>query len=178
MVTYSKYIDSQVHDWYDSSNLLYSRCYDSNKPTVTLKVVFSDGRTYVYRDVDKNDYIALKNAASNGKAFSQFIRMKYQGKRIADTSREELDQLKQTLQEMEQGISETRNSELIYEIRFNDETGDFALYIGGKRIFRGKEGEVSIINLFKSMNVNYMMSECDDQDFVTDEDEELISNNQ
>lgn len=174
MITYSKYIDAQLHDWYDSSNLLYSKCYDNEGETVTLKVVFSDGRTYVYRDVAKSDYLALKTAESNGKAFGQYIRPKYKGVRISDTSKEQLEQLRQSFIEMEQNLTESRNSDLIYQMRYDDKTGRFALYLGNKRIFRGIEGQVSIINLFKSLNINYGMAEADDQDFVTDENEEAI----
>lgn len=177
MVIYSKYIDSKLHDWYDSSNLLYSKCYDTNGPTVNLIIVFSDGRTYRYKDVDKHDFYSFKTAQSNGKAFSQFIRPKYKGERIMDTPKEKLDELRESYINMERNIEETRNSDLVYEMRYDNETGDVALYLGGRRIFRGKENEISIINLFQCMNIRYGMKEGTEEDFKLIEDEEKLTIN-
>lgn len=174
MITYNKYIDTIVHTWYDSSNLLYSKCYDSTLPTVTLNVVFSDGRTYKYLDVAKDDYLQFQMAQSNGKAFGQIIRPKYKGIRMADTSKEQLDQLREQLVNMDNVIAESRNSDLVYNMKFDDQTGQFALYLGNRRVFRGVEGQVSIINLLKSLNINYTMSEATPEDFVTDEKDNSI----
>lgn len=174
MITYNKYIDTIIHTWYDSSNLLYSKCYDNASATVTLNIVFGDGRTYKYLDVDKNDFLQFQMAQSNGKAFAQFIRPKYKGIRMADTSKEELEQLREQLVNMDNTVSETKNSDLVYSMKYDDKTGQFALYLGNRRIFRGVEGQVSIINLFKSLNINYMMSEATAEDFVTDEKADSI----
>lgn len=174
MITFSKYIDSKEHNWYDSSNLLYSRCYDRPGDVVTLKIVFSDGRSYVYYDVTKNDYLSFKTADSNGKAFAKFIRPKYKYARLSDTSKEDLEKLRQSFIEEEHDLTEAKTSDIIYHIKFDDETGRFALYLGNRRIHRGIEGEESIINLFKSMNINYSMSEANDSDFESDENEESI----
>ena len=178
MLTYTKYIDNQSHDWYDSSNLLYSLAYDNNGPTVTLKVVFHDGRTYRYRDVDKQDFISFRMAQSNGKAFGQYIRNKYKGERLSDTSKEKLEELRQEHIHDEQEIDDSRNSDLVYEMRYIEKTRDLALYLGGKRKFRGKEGEISAINLLKCMNIHFNMKESvDETDFITDENEDRINLN-
>ena len=74
MIVYNKYLDNQDYTWYDSSNVLFSKCYDDpNSNTKTLKIVFKNGRTYIYKDVDINDYITFKTAQSNGQAVNTFI---------------------------------------------------------------------------------------------------------
>lgn len=41
MIVYNKYLDNQDYTWYDSSNVLFSKCYDDpNSNTKTLKIVF------------------------------------------------------------------------------------------------------------------------------------------
>ena len=55
MIVYNKYLDNQDYTWYNSSNVLFSKCYDDpNSNTKTLKIVFKNGRTYIYKDVDIN----------------------------------------------------------------------------------------------------------------------------
>ena len=174
MIIYQKYIDMIMHTWYDSSNLLYSKCYDSNGPTATLNVVFADGRTYKYKDVYKEDFMQLQSAPSNGKAFGQYIRSKYQGIRMADTSREDLENLKQELINMDTAIQETRHSDLVYNVKYDNATGNVALYRGTQRIFRGVEGQISLLNLLRCMNIQFGMSEATEEDFTTDEASDSI----
>lgn len=68
--------------WYDSSNILYSKCNDKE---ALLEIVFkpkkSDATTasrYVYKDMDMFKYLQFRNGItttlSNGKAFHEFIR--------------------------------------------------------------------------------------------------------
>ncbi len=65
--------------WYDSSNVFYSECEDGNTAKKTLRVVFKNGATYQYRDVDVNDYIMFIAGGvdgSNGKALNEFVKKK------------------------------------------------------------------------------------------------------
>lgn len=55
----------------------------------------------------------------------------------------------------------------------NDITGDFALKLNGKTIYRGVEGQVSILNLLKCMNINFSMSEDYEPEEDNIEDNEL-----
>ena len=60
MIVYNKYINNEDYTWYDSSNVIFSKCYDNNSDSKTLKIVFKDGRTYLYKDVATMDYISFK----------------------------------------------------------------------------------------------------------------------
>jgi hypothetical protein len=76
----SEYKDNVDKVWYDSSNIYYSECDDKNDSLKDLKVVFSDGRTYLYENVDVNDYLMFKTAfttgGSQGKALNKYISTK------------------------------------------------------------------------------------------------------
>ena len=53
MIVYNRYVNQEDHVWYESSNIIYSKCYDTqNSKFKSLKIVFKGGRTYLYRDVD------------------------------------------------------------------------------------------------------------------------------
>ena len=117
MIVYNKYLDNQDYTWYDSSNVLFSKCYDDpNSNTKTLKIVFKNGRTYIYKDVDINDYLTLKTAQSNGQAVNTSIIKKYKGVRISDTDVDKLTELRDKFINDEKEISETPLKDLIYKI--------------------------------------------------------------
>ena len=94
-IIYNKYINNRDHNWYDSSNVLYSVCYDTNADKKTLKIVFKQGRTYLYKDVNVNDYLMFKNSESHGKSVNEYIIKKYKGVRLSDTSEDTLNTLKE-----------------------------------------------------------------------------------
>jgi hypothetical protein len=86
------------HCFYESSNILYSRLSDfDTTPLKTLVIVFHEGRTYRYENVDVNDYLLFRESfnpsasdeKSSGKAFWKYIR-KYPATRIEDTKPEEI----------------------------------------------------------------------------------------
>lgn len=65
--------------WYDSSNVFYSECEDGDTVKKVLRVVFKNGATYQYSDVDVNDYIMFIAGGadnSNGKALNEFVKKK------------------------------------------------------------------------------------------------------
>ena len=155
MIVYNKYTNLRDHVWYSSSNVIYSECIDSDTELKTLKIVFKEGRTYMYRDVNVEDYIRFKNAESNGKAFNQFIK-KYECVRMPDTEASTLDEMMKSFQEEDTQTSEAF-SNLQYTLVVNDKTGEFTLQLNGKDIFSGIEGQVSIVRLLKSMNIAYAM---------------------
>ena len=80
--------------WYDSSNVFYSECEDTDTAMKVLRVVFKNGAQYQYHDVDVNDYlmfIAGGTDNSNGKALNEFVKKKkcpYE--RIEDADKEAL----------------------------------------------------------------------------------------
>lgn len=175
MIIYNKYVNNEDYVWYDSSNIVFSKCYDNNQTTKTLKVVFKNGRTYVYKDVNAGDYICFKTSPSNGKAINDFIIKKYKGVRIMDTNVDKLNEMKERFINEEKEIVEQPISNLLYHIDGNNETGEFRLKINGKTIYSGFENQVSIFNLFKSMNINYSYDNVDSFDNESDElNEEII----
>lgn len=65
------------HCWYESSTILYSKCYDKKNDYKDLDVTFKDGRTYRYFKVSVQDYLLFKNGGlsgdSQGKALNRYI---------------------------------------------------------------------------------------------------------
>lgn len=176
MIVYNKYLDNQDYTWYDSSNVLFSKCYDNpNSNTKTLKIVFKNGRTYIYKDVDINDYLTFKTAQSNGQAVNTSIIKKYKGVRISDTDVDKLSELREKFVNDEKEISETPLKELIYKVNYNEQCGEFTLVIGDKVIYHGNESKVSLFSLFKSMNIAYSLNVVDKIDYETDENKENIT---
>lgn len=174
MKIYSKYENGQEFCWYNSSNTLFSKCYDNPGDLKAVKVIFKSGATYLYKNVDINDYIAFRDAESNGHAFFKHIR-KYEGVRIQDTDLDKLEEMKNKFMNDSQELQETKVSDLGYVIEYCETDGSFVLKLANKVIFSGVEGNVSIVNLFKSMGINCIMKEVDKIDNETDENEDKIN---
>lgn len=83
MIKFNKYENDLDKSWYDSSNVFYSECDDHDNDLKTVRVTFSNGRTYEYEKVNVTDYLMFRNSPSQGTAFNQYIR-KYENKRIED----------------------------------------------------------------------------------------------
>lgn len=170
-IVYNKYNNNKDHTWYDSSNVKYSVCYDTNADKKILKVVFNQGRTYLYKDVDVNDYLLFRNSESHGKSVNTFIVKKYKGVRLPDTTDEELDKLKEEFMK-DSKVIENAFSNLVYHMEINGDTKEFRLYLNNKLIYEGIENKVSITRLLKCMNINYSFSEM--KNHITSE-EDFIS---
>ena len=159
MVIYNKYVNKVDHTWYDSSNLVYTACYDNEGDNKVLKVVFKGGRTYIYKDVSANDYLMFsKGAESNGEQFNRHIVKKYKGVRLTDTNLDKLEELKKSFMDENKEIEEALTN-LSYHMDINEKTGEFRLKLNDKTIYEGVEGQVSIVNLFNSMHLLYSVSE-------------------
>ena len=174
MKRYSKYENGQEFCWYDSSNTLFSKCYDNPGELKVVKIIFKNGRTYLYKDVDINDYIAFRDAESNGVAFNKHIK-KYVPTRIQDTDLSKLEEMKQKFMGDNQEVQESKVSDLGYVIEFCDSTGEFVLKLKDKVVYSGVEGSVSVVNLFKSMGINCVFQSVDQIDNETDENEDKIN---
>lgn len=90
------YNDNVDHNWYDSSNVLYTECIDTDEEKKILKVVFSNGSQYQYKDVPVMDYLVFREDASQGKALNRIIKGgKYPYEKLenanTDLLKEELD---------------------------------------------------------------------------------------
>ena len=146
-------------------------------------MVFKGGRTYIYKDVDVNDYVLFtRTASSNGEAFNKNIVKKYKGVRVSDTDLSQLEEMRKEYADENKKI-ENALSPLSYTLQLNDKTGEFRLILDGKTIYEGVEGQVSIVNLFNSMHIDYGTTELEDnlsteQDFIDNVEKlEPINNN-
>lgn len=176
MIIYNKYVNQQDYTWYDSSNVIFSKCYDNAESnTKTLKIVFKNGRTYLYKDVDINDYLTFKTAQSNGQAVNASIIKKYKGVRITDTDIDKLSELKDSFINDEKSISETQVKDLDYKIDYVEKDGEFTLTLGDKVIYHGNENKVSLFSLFKSMNIAYSLNVVEVINYKTDENKDIIN---
>lgn len=178
MIVYNHYTDNQDYTWYDSSNVIFSKCYDRpDNKLKSLKIVFKNGRTYVYHDVEINDYLSFKTAESNGKAVTTYIIKKYQGVRITDTDTVKLEELKQSFIEDTEKISETPMKEMTYNVDFDENNGEFLLKLNNKVIYHSIENQVSLFTLFKTMNIGYTLNVVDKITYETDENNDEIKLN-
>ena len=91
------------------------------------------------------------------------------------TDLDKLEEMKQKFMKSNQEIQETKVSELGYVIEYCEDTGEFVLKIGENVIYSAVEGNVSIINLFKSMGINCTLREVDKIENKTDENEDKIN---
>lgn len=174
MIIYNRYINQEDHVWYDSSNVVYSKCYDTqNSPTKTLKIVFKQGRTYLYKDVDANDYVRFKTSQSTGHAFNELIK-KYASVRIADTSIDKLNELQEEFKRDIEENNDKKLGDLVYNIKVNEKTGEFIIVMGNKTLFRGIEGQFSILNLFSSLNIKHTLETVEELPNESDENSEEL----
>lgn len=155
-ITYRKYIDNEDHCWYDSSNVVYSVCFDTqDEEPRDVKVVFKGGRTYLYKGVDVSDYVMFRDSPSQGSALNTTIK-KYDCERVDDTDIGELTKMKWDFQ-TEPAPADTR----VFALEINNETGEFILNIDGKPALEGVEGQVSVVNVLAALGIRYTMDEKD-----------------
>ena len=150
---YSKYVENCEHVWYDSSNIVYSVCFDKG-PKKSLKIVFKGGRTYLYKDVDPLYYTLFRDAESNGKEFNTHIK-NYECVKQDDTNIDSLEKLKKSFVETD------TFSEYKVHIDYNNMTGEFKLSINGNPVYEEIEGQVSVINLLRAMGIEFTISEAE-----------------
>ena len=66
---------------------------------------------------------------------------------------------------------EEKLGNLIYNIKVDEKTGEFIIVLGDKVLFRGIEGNFSILNLFSSLNIKYALQRV--EELPNDSDEHL-----
>lgn len=149
---FNMYIKNEDHTWYDSSNIVYSVIFDDQtNNNKSLKIVFKGGRTYLYKNVDPIDYHMFREAQSQGSVFNEKIKH-YECIKQDNTDLDKLEELKQHF------ISLQNPTEYNIHINLNDKTGEFNLSINNNMVFEGIEGNVSIVNLFKAMGLQYSLT--------------------
>lgn len=154
LTTYEDNIDKC---WYDSTNILFSRCIDNENDFKDLIIVFNDGRSYMYGGLDVSDYILFKTDISQGKALNKYIIKKYKPLRLADvdisTINEEKNRVLNKQMENKYEPNEEDDSKTIYHAYYNDDTKDIELKIADKTIFKGVNGEIDLFELMASLGL-------------------------
>jgi hypothetical protein len=135
--------------------------------------VFKGGRTYVYRNVDADDYIMFKTAESNGQEFNKRIK-KYDAVRIEDTNMEKLAELQESFKNEVKESDEQKLGDLVYNIQVDEKTGEFVIMLGNRILFRGIEGQFSILNLLTSLSIKHTIQRVDELPNNSDENENKI----
>lgn len=156
---FNRYINNVDYTWYNSSNVIYSECYDKKDDYKDLKIVFKGGRSYLYENLNVNDYIMFRTALSQGKALNDYIlvkdkngKNKYNCVRLPD---EDINALKNELDisiKKQEEIDKKFNS--IYHIKLNPNTNYIELYMNDKLILSGINGEFNLLDVFKSIGIS------------------------
>lgn len=153
------YKDNVDYTWYDSSNVLYSECYDKDNDLKDLKIVFKGGRSYLYEKIDVNDYLMFRSDLSQGKALNKYIIVKdvngnpkHNVVRLPDTDLNELENSRlMIIEERNKPVEETNNT--IYHVELDESNGNVKLLFEDKVVFEGIENKISIFQLLKALNI-------------------------
>lgn len=148
MLKFSYYIDD-VKDraWFESSNVVYGECDESNTQFKTVRIVFKNGSTYQYKDVHVADWVSFKNAESQGKALNEhFKKAGYKYERVEDANLDELEK------ELESRVS------IDYILKVNNDKMTLIDNKKGVELYTmdypGEEITTSIKGLLESLNYN------------------------
>ena len=132
--------------WYNSSNIKFSKCIDHKNDLKTLDVVFNNGSTYRYKEVNVNDYLMFREAASQGKALNQYIKSKgYEYEKLPNA---------------DIGLIEEELNDRSLQTYIIDNSERFTIYdYLGNTVYENtklsEEEYSNIVNILKSVNVNF-----------------------
>ena len=92
MLLFSYYIEDKMDKaWFDSSNIYYAECDESDTQFKTVRVIFKNGAIYQYEQVKVFDWTMFKNAESQGKKLNElFKKAGYTYEKIGTANIEEL----------------------------------------------------------------------------------------
>ena len=92
MLLFSYYIEDKIDKaWFDSSNIYYAECDESDTQFKTVRVIFKNGAIYQYEQVKVFDWTMFKNAESQGKKLNElFKKAGYKYEKIGTANIEEL----------------------------------------------------------------------------------------
>lgn len=122
---FNLYCDGVDKTWYDSTNVIYTECIDNENKPKTLKVVFSNGTQYQYKDVDVRDYLLLRESDSQGKALNRLIKeKKYEYEKLENAN---LDEINEELFFKSSNGFYLENNDEFFEIKNNKDESVFKL---------------------------------------------------
>lgn len=148
------YKDDIDKTWYNSSNVFYSECNDITDSFKVVKVVFKNGRTYQYSDVNVNDYLLFRESASQGQALTKYLK-KYTTQRIDDSNIEELTN---ELNKLIDNVNKQSKAFDKYFIEINEKEESCTLSHEGKNIvvLSLKDTPFNIlVNVCNALNINH-----------------------
>ena len=92
MLLFSYYIEDKMDKaWFDSSNIYYAECDESDTQFKTVRVIFKNGAIYQYEQVKVFDWTMFKNAESQGKKLNElFKKAGYKYEKIGTANIEKL----------------------------------------------------------------------------------------
>lgn len=92
MLLFNYYIEDKMDKaWFDSSNIYYAECDESDTQFKTVRVTFKNGAIYQYEQVTVFDWTMFKNAESQGKKLNElFKKAGYKYEKIGTANIEEL----------------------------------------------------------------------------------------
>ena len=92
MLLFSYYIEDKMDKaWFDSSNIYYAECDESDTQFKTVRVIFKNGAIYQYEQVKVFDWTMFKNAESQGKKLNELFKAAgYKYEKIGTANIEEL----------------------------------------------------------------------------------------
>lgn len=148
------YINGTDYAWYDSSNVVCSMCTASGEGCM-VTVVFKEGRTYLYKDVAKEDYTLFRDGESQGKMVFSILR-KYSQERLADTDLGALCGTLSALEAMERPMVDG----LVLSLRGD---GTYTLSKCGTAVSSGESGACSAVNVLTELGIPFSMYEMDEE---------------
>ena len=162
MKIFNDYNEEEMIDrtWYDSSNIIYSECYDKPDSLKEVKIVFSSGRCYLYKDVNVNDYLMFREAKSQGKAINRFLTKNENGKPVYEFVRLEdvdVDKIRKSMQEYDS----------VPKLLI-DNDGNLRIVVNRNVVYENKSGllgnedvKLLLIDIFDTLNLNYKLKEIE-----------------
>lgn len=144
--------------WYKSSTVLYSECFDKKDDFKEVKIVFSNGRCYLYKGVNVQDYLLFREAKSQGKSINRYLAKKENGKPVYETIRLEDIDTKKLLEELREYdsipkfiLSDKDNITIIV----NNNT----IFSEASHLLNDEENKKTFFNILSSLNIEYKIIE-------------------
>lgn len=159
-----EYKDNVDKCWYDSSNVLFSKCYDNPNQLKDLTIVFKEGRTYQYNGVDVMDYIMFKTDRSQGKALNKYIVKKYKGVRLSDVDLNELEEEKNNI--IVERLKEKEGENVLlddstldkepatpYTVVNDPSTNEIELLLNNTLVYKGINGKINLFDVLNGLGI-------------------------
>lgn len=177
-VVLHKIIDEHEYCWYDSTNVLYSVCHDKKDDFKDVTLVFKGGRTYLYKNVDVNDYLKFRNSESQGKALRQYFDVKvneagdkkYQIVRLSDINLDDLAEKRKEIEdemkkEKAENVKKQEDEESVIHYTFLEDNDMVRLYKDGNLLVSGiSKSSISAADLLDALGIKYEVKSIRNKD--------------